>query len=124
MSYRTIEEFAEKKLRELFPQRLVTAGPIDVYETLEQLIDRYGLDFSVVETLPNGVEGRTWPCGKVELSESTIQGVFRSEYRPRFTAIHECGHAWMHAPQIQEVLENGPLMLNRRINIQPFEDPE
>jgi hypothetical protein len=124
MSYREAELHALNKLKELYPQRLYVPGAVDVVETFELLQDKYEFSVSVAQ-LPPGIEGRTWPDGRVEISEPTYCGALNGNARARFTVAHECMHAWFHAFQIQQVLESGQtLVLNRRSNIPTYCDPE
>lgn len=124
MSYREIEYEAEKKLQQRCPQLLSHPGPIDVNNIWEDLEEIDGCR-PCVEQLPDGIEGRTWPDGRVELDESTYLLMLRNDPRARFTVIHECAHAWLHQKQIQSVLaKSGQLTLNRRSNIPAFKDPE
>lgn len=124
MSYASIEIEAQSKLTELFPDRdLTDLEPIDVLETWELLSEKFEFQTSVCD-LPPGVEGRTWPDGRVQLSSETYAGVVMNEGRPRFTTIHECMHAWYHSKQISDVLESGSLTLNRRKDIPAYKDPE
>lgn len=124
MSYRDTERVAEKQLLAMFPERLETPGIIDVIETWELLGDTETFTASVCE-LPPGVEGRTWPDGRVELAETTYVSACNGDTRARFTVAHECAHAWQHAEQIKSVLESGKgLRLNRRQEIPAYCDPE
>ncbi len=125
MSYQDAERLSTARIRKHFPELLIAPGPLDVVEVFELLQDEYGMAVSVSSSLPDGVEGRTWPSGLVELSETTYAGAVNNEPRPRFTVIHECNHAWHHAHQIKNVLESGTtLRLNRRSNIPSYRDPE
>ncbi|QDV23442.1 ImmA/IrrE family metallo-endopeptidase [Aureliella helgolandensis] len=125
LSYREIEEISLRQLERHFPDLLLAPGPVDVIETWELLHDIYKFDTSVTSTLPHGVEGRTWPDHRVEVSDATYTLACRGDPRSRFTVIHECAHVWQHASQIRNVLESGStLRLNRRDSIPTFRDPE
>jgi hypothetical protein len=119
-----IERIAHNKLGQLFPDSLRTPQAIDVLETWELLKDLDGFDIRVVD-LPDGIEGRTWPDRRVELSTRTYIGLCQGEHRPRFTTIHECWHAWQHSKQIRQMIEStNCLVLNRRSEIPAYLNPE
>lgn len=124
MSYRDAESHSIARLRRHFPRLLSQPGQVNVLDTWELLRDEYDIDNSVT-VLPDGVEGRTWPDNRVEISEATYIGAVHDEVRPRFTIVHECNHAWHHASQIRCVLESGStLHLNRSSSIPPYRNPE
>lgn len=119
-----MEKMALAKLESWFPNALTSPQAIDVHETWELLKDRDKFDIRVVD-LPDGIEGRTWPDRRVELSERTYKGLCRGERRPRFTTIHECWHAWVHSSQIRQMIEStNCLVLNRRSDIPTYKNPE
>ena len=124
LSTRQIESMAERKLLELFPEVLLMPQAIDVLETWELLKDRFEFDIQVVD-LPHGIEGRTWPDRRVELSSPTYIGLCNAEHRPRFTTIHECWHAWVHSQQIKQMIKStNSLVLNHRSDIPAYMNPE
>jgi Zn-dependent peptidase ImmA (M78 family) len=78
-----------------------------------------------VEELSDGVEGMTFPDGRVILSEETYRGAHDGLGRPRFTVVHECYHGIRHREQIRRALiDSGELVLCRRQIVKPFRDPE
>jgi Zn-dependent peptidase ImmA (M78 family) len=88
------------------------------------LRDEYGLDPGV-EPLSDGVEGMTWPDGRVLVNEETYCGADNGFGRPRFTVVHECYHGIKHRDQIRKALiDTGELVLYRRDDIKPYVDPE
>ncbi len=123
MSYHQIELAAYEYKRKLFPDAFALPRPVDVEQTWEILGDTF---FTLVsDTLPYGIEGRTWPDGKVEISETTYVRMLSNDPRSRFTVIHECAHAILHVHQIKRVIESSSkLTLNRRQDIPSYQDPE
>ncbi len=123
LSYREIEALADEHRERLFPGTLSLPKPVNVEHVWETIGDTF--DTLVSDSLPEGIEGRTWPNGRVEISEATFLGMRRNDPRSRFTVIHECAHAILHVHQIQKVLESlGTVTLNRRADIPAYQDPE
>jgi hypothetical protein len=123
MSYLQIELEACKHRERLFPGTIALPRPVDVEQTWEILGDEFCTLIS--DSLPDGIEGRTWPDGRVEISETTYLRMLRNDPRSRFTVIHECAHAILHVHQIKRVIESSSkLTLNRRQDIPSYEDPE
>lgn len=123
MSYREIEVLANKHREGIFPRTLTLPKPVDVEQVWETIGDTFVTVVS--DSLPEGIEGRTWPNGIVEISEATFHGMRRNDPRSRFTVIHECAHAILHVDQIKKVLESrGAVTLNRREDIPAYQDPE
>ena len=119
-----IENDACEVLRRHFPRNLSSPTRLDVLEFWELLEDAYGLLPGVAE-LSDGVEGMTWPDGRVEVCEKTYRDAVNGKGRARFTLCHEGYHALQHRTQIQNVLvDQGELVLFRRSDIPPLEDPE
>lgn len=119
-----IENDAESFLAKHFPERLVKPGRTDVLEMWELLGDVYDLEPGVAE-LSDGVEGMTWPDGRVQVNEATYRGAHRGQGRPRFTMCHEVYHGLAHRSQIRRVLvDTGELTLYRRSDIPTQIDPE
>jgi len=126
LSRQDIERQANNLIRWLCPDRLRKPGWFPVLEYWEALRDRFGLDTGVAE-LPDGVEGMTWPDGRVLVTEETYRGVVRGEGRPRHTMVHEGYHGMQHRSQIQRVLiHTGRLVLLRRgmPSLPAYKDPE
>ena len=124
-SRRDIERCATRVIRRFYPKLLREPGPFPVLDFFDHVIrEEYGLD-SGVEALSDGVEGMTWPDGRVLVSEDTYSGAAADLCRPRFTVVHECFHGMKHRAQIRRVLvDTGELVLYRRHDIKPFLDPE
>ena len=60
-----------------------------------ECLDEIGLTPGVDE-LSDGVEGITWPDGRVMLSEKTYCDAVDGNGRARFTVAHEIAHALHH----------------------------
>jgi len=125
LSKRDIEADATEILRRFYPRLLRSPGLFPVQEFFDHVLpDAYGLDTGV-EVLSDGVEGMTWPDGRVLVSPETYLGACRGEGRPRFTMPHESYHGIKHRRQIQRALvDAGELVLYRRRTIEPYRDPE
>lgn len=123
-SKKQIEEEAKKLLKKHYPELLCKPGKFDVLDFWEMLQDEYDL-IPGVDTLSDGVEGMTWPDGRVFVSEETYRGVINHNGRARFTMCHEAYHGIFHRMQIQNVLiDTGELALYRRTDLPPYCDPE
>ena len=121
---RQIEDEAEAFLARHMPERLVVPGKTDVIEAFELLGDVYDLKPGVAE-LSDGVEGMTWPDGRVQVSEETYSRALQGHGRARFTIVHETYHGLYHRDQIKRVLiDEGELVLFRRSDIPVMVDPE
>jgi len=111
-------------LQRHYPHLLRTPGALPVLDFFDVLKDSYSLDTGV-EELPDGVEGMTWPDGRVIVSEDTYRGAANGIGRPRFTIPHEGFHGLEHRKQIRKALtDTGELVLYRRQTIEAFRDPE
>jgi hypothetical protein len=121
---RKIEAEAIAFLSRHFSERLTTPGRLDVLEMWELLTEEHGLQTGV-EELSDGVEGMTWPDGRVFVSEATYRGAAEHDGRSRFTMCHEAYHGLEHRQQVQNVLvDTGELALYRRHDLAPCVDPE
>jgi hypothetical protein len=124
MSRKEIEWDATFIIQRFQPGLLKKPGRFPVLKLFDALSDQYGLDPGV-EELSDGVEGMTFPDGRVLLSEETYRGAHEGLGRPRFTVPHECYHGMKHREQIRRALTDvGELVVCRRQNIKPFLDPE
>jgi IrrE N-terminal-like domain len=125
LSKRLIERDATFVLMKYYPDLLCEPGIFPVLEFFDHILkDEFHLD-SGVELLSDGIEGMTWPDGRVLVSEETYEGADRGIGRPRFTIMHECYHGIKHRQQIKKALvDTGELVLYRRQNIEAFRDPE
>jgi hypothetical protein len=122
-SWATIDFEAMSILRSHFPDRLLRAGKLDVLRLFDLLWD-FGLEPGV-EALPAGVEGMTFPDGRVLISEDVYLGAHDGLPRPRFTICHEFYHGVFHSRQLRAaLLESSGVSLYRRSALKPFEDPE
>lgn len=119
-----IERESHAFLQKHFPGSLESPERLDVLELWELLDDEYDLRPGVAD-LSDGVEGMTWPDGRVFVSEETYLGAARGQGRQRFTMCHEAYHALFHRPQISKVLvDTGELALYRRAELNYSVDPE
>jgi hypothetical protein len=124
MSRAQIEANAVCVITEFRPRLLSSPGRFPVLKLFEALEDKFGLDVGV-EELSDGVEGMTFPDGRVLLSEATYRGANEGAGRQRFTVLHECFHGMRHRKQIQRVLVDvGELVMYRRKLVKPYLDPE
>jgi IrrE N-terminal-like domain len=124
LSRRQIEAEALALTQEFCPDRLKEPGPFPVRLFFEWLEDRFSLDVGV-EELSAGVEGITWPDGRVIVSEPTYRGMVAGDGRSRFTVVHECYHGIRHSRQLRAALvHTGALVLHRRPSLPPYRDPE
>ena len=125
MSRAGIERDAKIIIIRFQPDLCKKPGRFPVLKLFDALSDDlYGLDPGV-EELSDGVEGMTYPDGRVLLSEETYRGADQGLGRPRFTVPHECYHGMKHREQIRRALTDiGELVLCRRQNIKPYRDPE
>jgi hypothetical protein len=124
MSRADIERDATLVIARFRPDLLRKPGSFPVLKLFDALRDQYDLDPGV-EELSDGVEGMTFPDGRVLLSEETYRGAHDGQGRPRFTVLHECYHGVKHREQIRRALiDTGELVVYRRQSIRPFLDPE
>jgi hypothetical protein len=95
-----------------------------VLEFFDLLRDEFGLDPGV-EDLSPGMEGATFPDGRVLVSEETYRRAADGFGRARFTIVHEAYHGIRHRDQIaRRLIDTGRLVLHRRQTIRTFQDPE
>lgn len=125
LSRKDIEQHAREVIERHHPDLLKKPGKFPVLDFFDHtLVDEYGLD-SGVEGLSDGVEGITWPDGRVLISEATYIDASNGAGRGRFTVMHECYHGIQHRNQIHEALiDVGELVLYRRADIKAYLDPE
>lgn len=125
LSRSNIERDAQRVIALHFPTLLTEAKPFPVLHFFDHVLrDEYGLDPGV-EPLSDGVEGMTWPDGRVLVSEDTYRGAASGNGRARFTIVHEAYHGIKHRQQIQRALvDAGELVLYRRTDLKPYLDPE
>lgn len=124
MSRAKIELQATQITQQFWPELLEQPGRFPVLDFFELLRDAYGLDPGVGQ-LSEGVEGITWPDGRVFVSEETYRGAAEGKGRPRFTIPHEGYHGIQHRRQIRNALvHTGQLVLHRRQAIPAYRDPE
>lgn len=124
LSRNDIESHAVQIIRRFYPHLLRKPGAFNVLDFFDLLRDEFGLD-PAVDQLPDGVEGMTWPDGRVIVSEETYRGAALGKGRPRFTIPHEGYHGIQHRSQIRKALyDSGELILYRRQLVRPYQDPE
>lgn len=123
-SKREIENDARRILKAHFPANLEAPQKLDVLEFWELLEDAFSLMPGVAE-LSDGVEGMTWPDGRVQVNEETYRNATNGNGRARFTMCHEAYHGIQHRSQIRRVLmDSGELTLFRRSELDARVDPE
>jgi hypothetical protein len=124
-SKRDLEVHANGLITKYFPYLLSKPGEFPILDFFEHILPRdYSLDTGV-ELLSDGVEGITWPDGRVLVSEETYRAAARRNGRARFTIAHEACHGIRHRTQIKRALvDTGQLVLHRRADIECFRDPE
>jgi hypothetical protein len=111
-------------IAQMYPDLLETPAPFPVLDFFDRLKDDFGLDPGV-EPLGDGVEGMTWPDGRVLVSEETYRDAFRGVGRARFTIPHEGYHGIRHRHQIRHCLvHKGQLVLYRQQQLEAFRNPE
>lgn len=124
LSRNDIESHAIRLIRRFYPHLLCKPGVFPVLDFFDLLREEFGLDPGV-EQLPDGVEGMTWPDGRVIVSEETYRGAALGKGRSRFTIPHEGYHGIQHRSQIRKALyDAGELILYRRQLVKPYQDPE
>ncbi len=123
LSQEAIERGAKTIIDQFYPHLIDRPGRFPVLEFFDRLKDDFSLDPGVAE-LSAGVEGMTYPDGRVLVSERTYRGADIGIGRDRFTVMHECIHGILHSEQIRDALIDGKLPLYRRAELRPFEDPE
>lgn len=124
LSREKIERGAAEILQNFYPHLIDRPGIFPVLEFFDRLKDDFGLDPGVAE-LSTGVEGMTYPDGRVLVSESTYRLAAMGYGRDRFTVMHECSHGLLHSEQIRDALiDSGKLVFYRRREVPAYEDPE
>lgn len=125
MSRAEIEADARKVIERFHPGLLDTAGEFPIVDFFDHdLPEAYGLSTGVAE-LGDGIEGLTFPDGRVQVSEETYTSAVRGNGRARFTIAHEAYHGIRHRNQIRrQMARYGELTLKRRVNVPAFRDPE
>ena len=124
LSRAAIEREAHILTKRFFPEVLREPGRFPVLELFDLLSDPFGLEPGV-EDLSPGVEGATFPDGRVLVSEETYRKAAEGLGRARFTIVHEAYHGIRHRRQIaRRLIDTGKLVLHRRQTIPPFQDPE
>ncbi len=98
MSRMDIEADAKTVIRRFYPRLLRRPGQFPVLDFFDLLKDEYGLEPGV-EPLSDGVEGMTFPDGRVLVSEETYRGAHCGVGRCRFTVPHESYHGIKHRAQ-------------------------
>jgi hypothetical protein len=123
LSRKAIEMRATTIAARFFPGTLRNPCRFPVLDFFDCLRD-FGLDPGV-EMLSDGIEGATFPDGRVLLSEDTYRNAARGYGRARFTVAHECFHGLEHRAQIKRsLIDTGELVLHRRQDLPAYKDPE
>ncbi len=125
MSRSAIEAEATEMIGRYCPHLLEEPGCFPVLDFFDHYLrENHGLDTGV-QQLSDGVEGETWPDGRVIVNEDTYRGAARGNGRDRFTILHEGYHGIKHRRQIRSHLAHrGGLLLHRRSSIPAYLDPE
>lgn len=120
-----IHQIAHNFVRGFQETALFHPEKTDVVEALEHLVDEWGADYRIVESLGHRTEGETLPGGIIEIPEATFRGARQGNPRDRVTILHECGHVVMHSDELESASKRrrGPTLF-RRDELKPFEDPE
>jgi hypothetical protein len=126
MSRNAIEKRANSLLEGYFEDDPRNRGwPLDVIQ-LAEFLDDNGVFELAVEPLAGTKEGEYRPVeNQLVLTESTYKEAYRGFVRPRFTVVHEIGHAILDGKQLRVIHSLG-LTVSRhsRTDLRPFEDPE
>ncbi len=125
MSRAEIEQDARQITRACYPHLLDNPGAFPIVEFFDfMLVERYGLQTGVSE-LGDGIEGMTFPDGRVLVSEETYRNAVDREGRARMTLAHESYHGIRHTSQIRsQLIHSGKVILQRRQSVPAFRDPE
>ena len=131
-SFISIEKKARKFLQKCVPNYTdcEPPEPIPIRRILEKyLYEYYNIDFEVNDNFEL-CEGVTIPQErKIVLSSESYEKLCRNDYRTRFTAAHEIGHAILHIQQFENEqnvkFENrNDIKLYRKKDIPPYQNPE
>lgn len=131
-SWATIEQYTHDLTKALYPQCHDAPQPFPIEDLVAfDLSDHFKIDFRVRDDLPVDIEGIVVP-GKhgsrprLDLAQSTYDGMIVGTPRDRFTAAHEVGHAIMHAQYLTEAYSSGRHfgLYRKKAEIPAFRDPE
>jgi len=135
LSRAEIERRANRLVAEIDPSLVNSPGEFPVLEVLEfRSLELLGAEFDVSDELEPGVEGLMDPTmntPQIRLSPEVYAALQEGIPRARFTAMHEAGHAKLHAIQLREQglkVQDGRLVFElyrvERRKLRAFEDPE
>lgn len=127
-----IESYADRLVRELYPDQYDTPIAIPVGDFFEFVLPtRFQVNTHVSDRLPAWVEGMAIPPGvsgdrsEILLAESVYERLLDDQPRARFTAAHECLHGLLHLKEIRMRLVDGSApALYRRHEIPRYRNPE
>jgi hypothetical protein len=120
-----IERAADRILEKHGKSTLAGKEPFDIVRFVDgPLEDLCEIEFEVQDLGPN-IEGR-FENRTLILSTRVYQGAVRGRNRDRFTTAHECGHAVLHANELDVINEwqRGKVALFRREDIVAYRNPE
>jgi hypothetical protein len=131
MSGAEAERWAEQIVRRFRPDLLERPGEFPSHEFYEyHLVEEYGLNTGVAE-LPFGVEGITYPNGKVRIATHVYEALCDGDVgRAKLTPVHESIHGIVHLRMLRSLgchlIEGDGLqgVLHRREDLKVYEDPE
>jgi IrrE N-terminal-like domain len=125
MSRKDIEDYADRVNTKYHPGALEQPIPIPVVGFFDYVLyDDYDLETGVAD-LGDGIEGITYPDGRVYVDARTYEGAVGGNGRARFTIGHEAFHGMRHRKQIRnKLVHSGKLVLHRRNSLPAFRDPE
>ncbi len=122
LSRANIEQMAINVLENFSPGLLQKPGAFPALEFFNHYLpERYCLDTGV-EDLGDGIEGLTFPDGRVLVSTGTYTLADQENGRARFTIVHEGFHGIQHKDQIRNSLVHTSFVLHRRQNIPAYRD--
>lgn len=129
---REIEAYADRLVREVYPDRYDKPTAIPVDDFFEFILPtRFQVKTHVSDRLPSWVEGMAFPPGvsgdypEILLAQPVYERLLDNQPRARFTAAHECLHGLLHLKEIRMRLVDGHApALYRRQEIARYRDPE
>lgn len=126
LSRAQIEQDAYKITRDCYPHLLTSPAAFPIVQFFDFVLgERHKNLISGVAELGDGIEGMTFPDGRVLVSEETYSNAVSGDGRARMTLAHESYHGICHCSQIRtQLVHGGKLVLYRRPSIPAFRDPE
>lgn len=124
MSRKQIELIAGWLVKGVSPKTLRAAQAFPIGHFCEFALERIcGISFGV-DYLPAGSEGKL-DGNELIVDAAVYDRVQQNDGRARFTLAHELGHCMLHAAQLHKLnLNPGRVVLYRRVDLKPYNDPE